>query len=287
MAHSVPVLAIPPECEVPRSMATVITIDSSRDDRLTDFTNLTDVSARRLREPTDGLFIAESNKVITRALDAGYVPRRALMTARWWPDLEPRLSAYDIDVFLGDDQVIREITGYKVHRGALASMQRRPLASVAETVSGARTVAVLEDLVDHTNVGAVFRNAAALGIAAVLVSPECADPLYRRSVRVSMGAVFSVPWTRADPWLQTLAELRAQGFRLVAMSPDPTGVDLPQLAAGNRVAIILGTEGAGLSEAVTTICDERVRIPMAAGVDSLNVAAASAIMFYALANAQE
>ena len=150
-------------------------------------------------------------------------------------------------------------------------------------LAGARSVAVLEDLVDHTNVGAVFRNAAALGVDAVLVSPECADPLYRRSVKVSMGSVFAVPWTRAEPWPSALDVLRDHGFRVLGMSPDPAGEILGRTDLHGRVAVVLGTEGAGLTDLARARCDASVRIPMAAGVDSLNVAAASAVVFYALA----
>jgi tRNA G18 (ribose-2'-O)-methylase SpoU len=161
-------------------------------------------------------------------------------------------------------------------------MQRRPLPSLDDVLATARRIVVLEDLVDHTNVGAVFRNAAALGIDAVLVSPECADPLYRRSVKVSMGSVFAVPWTRAEPWPDTLDLLREKGFRTLAMSPDPSGSSLPETDLGPPVAVVLGTEGEGLTGAALARCTDRVRIPMSAGVDSLNVAAASAVVFYAV-----
>jgi tRNA G18 (ribose-2'-O)-methylase SpoU len=208
------------------------------------------------------------------------------MARRWWPALEPAVTAYDCPVFVGDDELLESVTGFRVHRGALASLHRSALPSVQEVVRTARTIAVLEDLVDHTNVGAVFRNAAALGIDAVLVSPECADPLYRRSVKVSMGSVFAVPWTRADPWPDTLDLLRGNGFRVLAMSPDPAGEALASTRLDDRVAVVLGTEGAGLSDRARARCDASVRIPMAAGVDSLNVAAASAVVFYAVAVAR-
>ncbi len=254
----------------------------ARDPRLADYTDLTDVALRRVREPAEGLFLAEGEKVVLRALEAGYAPRSVLTESKWLPGVEPALAAYDCPVYVGDESLLREVTGYRVHRGALASMQRRPLPTVDDVLSGAQRVVVLEDLVDHTNVGAVFRNAAALGIDAVLVSPECADPLYRRSVKVSMGAVFAVPWTRADPWPDTLNLLRAKGFRTIAMSPDPRGRALPEADLRPPVAVVLGTEGEGLSAAALERCTDTVRIPMSAGVDSLNVAAASAVVFYAV-----
>ncbi len=252
---------------------------------MSDYTDLTDVALRRVREPAEGLFLAEGEKVVLRALEAGYVPRSVLTEAKWLPGISPALAAYDCPVYVGDEQLLREVTGYRVHRGALASMRRRPLPTLEDVLSTARRVVVLEDLVDHTNVGAVFRNAAALGIDAVLVSPECADPLYRRSVKVSMGAVLAVPWTRAEPWPETLDLLRERGFRTLAMSPDPRGVGLPEADLTPPVAVVLGTEGEGLTVAALERCSETVRIPMSAGVDSLNVAAASAVVFYAVGTA--
>jgi len=266
-------------------MAHVVPVDDLDDPRLVDYTDLTDVALRRVREPVEGLFLAEGEKVVLRALAAGYGPRSVLTEAKWLPGIESALSAYDCPVFVGGEALLRHVTGYRVHRGALASMQRRPLPSLADVLTSARTVVVLEDLVDHTNVGAVFRNAAALGIDAVLVSPECADPLYRRSVKVSMGAVFAVPWTRAEPWPVALDLLRDRGFRTLAMSPDPSGRSLPSADLRPPVAIVLGTEGEGLTAAALERCTERVRIPMSAGVDSLNVAAASAVVLYAVGTA--
>ena len=264
-------------------MAHVVAVTDAAAPDLADFTRLTDVELRKVREPAEGLFLAEGEKVILRALRAGYVPRAVLTSPKWLPALEPELAAYDCPVHLAPDDLVEQITGYRVHRGALASMQRRPLAPVEEVVAGARRIVVLEDLVDHTNVGAVFRNAAALGIDAVVVSPGCADPLYRRSVKVSMGAVLAVPWTRAEVWPEALDALRDNGFRLLAMSPDPAGVPLPDADLTGRVAVVLGTEGDGLTAAALERCDLRVRVPMAAGIDSLNVAAASAVAFYAVA----
>jgi tRNA G18 (ribose-2'-O)-methylase SpoU len=267
-------------------MAHVIAVSDVADPRLVDYTDLTDVALRRVREPAEGLFLAEGEKVVLRALAAGYAPRSVLTEAKWLPGIEEALVAHDTPVYVADAAVLRAVTGYRVHRGALASMQRRPLPSVDSVLAGARRVVVLEDLVDHTNVGAVFRNAAALGIDAVLVSPECADPLYRRSVKVSMGAVFAVPWTRAEPWPDALDLLRDNGFRTLAMSPDPRGAALPVADLRPPVAVVLGTEGDGLTAVALARCTQSVRIPMSAGVDSLNVAAASAVVFYAVGTAQ-
>ncbi len=263
-------------------MPQLVPVDDAADPRLRDYTDLTDVALRRVREPAEGLFLAEGEKVVLRALEAGYAPRSVLTEAKWLPGIEAALAAHDCPVYVADESLLQQVTGYRVHRGALASMQRRPLPSLDDVLATARRVVVLENLVDHTNVGAVFRNAAALGIDAVLVSPECADPLYRRSVKVSMGSVLAVPWTRADPWPETLDLLRDRGFRTLAMSPDPSGSSLPETDLAPPVAVVLGTEGEGLTAAALERCTDRVRIPMSAGVDSLNVAAASAVVFYAV-----
>jgi tRNA G18 (ribose-2'-O)-methylase SpoU len=249
------------------------------DARVRDFTSLTDVAARSAREPAEGLFIAEGTKVILRALSAGYRPRSVLTEPRWLPGLEGALEGTDAEILVASPDVLRSVTGYRVHRGALASFERRPLARPAELVAGAGLVVVLVDLVDHTNVGAVFRNAAALGADAVLVTPGCADPLYRRSVKVSMGAVLGVPWTRTGP--DPLEHLG--GFTTIALTPAADAIDLSDVPAGlGRRAVLLGTEGDGLAVGLAARADLRVRIPMAPGVDSLNVAAASAIALYAL-----
>ncbi|MBI1376051.1 MAG: rRNA methyltransferase [Frankiales bacterium] len=268
-------------------MAQRVDVVDPHDPRLSDYTGLTDVALRSVREPAEGLFLGEGEKVVRRALAAGYRPRSLLTAAKWLPSLEDALAGHDCPVFVADDDVLRAVTGYRVHRGVLASLERRPLPSLTDLVAPARRVVVLEDLVDHTNVGAVFRNAAALGFDAVVVSPGCADPLYRRSVKVSMGTVLAVPWTRAEAWPDALDTMRHNGFRLVAMSPDPSGTALPAADLRGRVAVLLGTEGDGLSAAALERCDERVRIPMAAGVDSLNVAAASAVVLYAVGAADD
>ncbi|MGV8978746.1 MAG: TrmH family RNA methyltransferase [Cellulomonas sp.] len=267
-------------------------ISDPTDERLADYVSLTDVALRSRHEPAKGLYIAESSTVLRRALGAGHRPRSVLLSPRWLPDLVTTFASLPDDgtsvpVYVAEQDVLEAITGFKVHRGALASMHRPPLASVQDLLSaarggtGARRVAILEDIVDHTNVGAIFRSAAGLGIDAVLVTPRCADPLYRRSVRVSMGTVFQVPWTRFETWPGGLADLRASGFTVAALALADDAVSLDDLAPPERLALMLGTEGDGLSRGAVEQADVVVRIPMAGGVDSLNVAAASAVAFWA------
>jgi tRNA G18 (ribose-2'-O)-methylase SpoU len=264
-----------------------IEITDPTDPRLADYVALTDVVLRRRTEPERGLYIAESQKVIRRALRAGHKPRSYLMARRWLDDLSDIVADAEADgipVYFGEHEVIERLTGFHLHRGALAAMQRPVLPDVESLLAGARSVVVLEDVVDHTNVGAIFRSAAALGVDAVLITPSCADPLYRRSIRVSMGTVFQVPWTRIDPWPGGLELLRAAGLTVVAMALTDDSVSLDELEADppERVALVLGTEGDGLSRRTVEGADVTVRIPMAGGVDSLNVAAASAVAMWAL-----
>jgi tRNA G18 (ribose-2'-O)-methylase SpoU len=257
-------------------------IEDAGDPRLADYRDLTDVALRRVTEPAGGLYIAESAKVIRRAVEAGHTPRSLLVQQKWLPDAEA--LAGDAPVYLVDAALAEQVTGYAVHRGALAAMHRPELPAVRDVLAGASTVVVLEDLVDHTNVGAIFRAAAGLGADAVLVGERCADPLYRRSVRVSMGTVFQVPWTRLPAWPQAGPLLRAAGFHLAALALAADAVSLDVFAATrpDRVAIALGAEGDGLSRAALAAADTVVTIPMAGGVDSLNVAAAASVALWAL-----
>ncbi|HYN30675.1 MAG TPA: RNA methyltransferase [Dermatophilaceae bacterium] len=264
-----------------------IRIEHPDDPRVRDYVALTDVALRRRTEPEQGLYVAESEKVIRRALAAGHRPRSLLLAPRWLTDLADlveRLEAGGIPVLVGAHDVLEALTGFHLHRGALAAMERPALPALADVLAGARRVLVLEDVVDHTNVGAVFRSAAALGVDAVLVTPRCADPLYRRAVRVSMGTVFQVPWTRVEPWPAGVARLRDAGFTVAALALAEEAVPLDVLAADppERLALVLGTEGDGLRRGTLAAVDLVVTIPMAGAVDSLNVAAAGAVAAWAL-----
>jgi tRNA G18 (ribose-2'-O)-methylase SpoU len=260
-------------------------IAAAADERLADYRDLTDVALRRILEPEGGLYIAESAKVISRAVRAGHRPRSVLVQEKWLAEIEVLLASHDdVPIYVVDSALAERLTGYAVHRGALASMHRPDLPSVAEVVADARLVVVLEDLVDHTNVGAIFRAAAGLGADAVLVSPRCADPLYRRSVRVSMGTVFQVPWTRLPKWSEAGPVLHEAGFHLAALALADGAVPLDEFSAARpeRIALLLGAEGDGLSRAALAAADTVVTIPMGGGVDSLNVAAASAVALWEL-----
>jgi tRNA G18 (ribose-2'-O)-methylase SpoU len=257
-----------------------ITITDPTDPRVRDFTQLTDVALRRLREPSEGLYLAESSKVIRRALAVGHRPRAYLMAPRWLTDLADLVADAEraqIPVYVGEPAVLTALTGFHLHRGAIAAMQRPVLPALPDLLPGVRRIAVLVDVVDHTNVGAMFRSAAALGVDLVLTSPGCADPLYRRAVRVSMGTVFQVPWTRLSDWPANLAELQQAGFTIAALALTPAAVSLDQLAANPpaKLALVLGPEGYGLDAATLAAADLAVQIPMAGGVDSLNVAASN------------
>jgi tRNA G18 (ribose-2'-O)-methylase SpoU len=261
----------------------VVELDDPHDPRLADYRDLRDVELRKHLEAEHGLFLAEGEKVVRRAVEAGYRARSFLMAPRWLDGLADVLAGGG-PVYVLSEALIEQVTGFHVHRGALASLERRPLPSVDAVLDGARSVLVLEDLVDHTNVGAVFRSGAALGFDAVLLAPRCADPLYRRSIKVGMGAVFSTPWTRLLDWYDALPGLSRRGFTTVALTLGPDSVPIEEAVAGvDRLALVLGSEGHGLSARWEASADRRAVIPMAAGIDSLNVAAASAVACYAAA----
>ena len=272
-------------------MANIIEITDFSAPELDAFARLTEAQLRNRLEPEKGIFIAESPKVIKRALKAGYEPVSMLTERKHLEGQAKELLELlgDIPVYTADDDLLENLTGYALTRGVLCAMRRKPLPSVEDLCQNARRVAVLESIVDSTNVGAIFRSAAALGIDAVLVTPTCGDPLYRRAVRVSMGTVFQVPWTRigeipADWPEQGLQRLKAMGFQTAAMalSDDSISVEDPKLCEVEKLAIVLGTEGDGLSAKTIADCDHVVRIPMREEVDSLNVAAASAVAFWEL-----
>ncbi|MGW9412613.1 TrmH family RNA methyltransferase [Arthrobacter cupressi] len=288
-------------------------LESADDPRVSDYTQLTDVHLRKLREPEEGMYIAESSRVLRRALAAGHQPRSFFLAEKWLEDLDDVFRQFpDVPVYIGQAKLLEEITGFHLHRGAMAAMHR-PAPVPLETlladsrrvavldadhtnVSGSKRrgqetaelrgrsrIAVLENLTDHTNVGAIFRSAAAIGVDAVLVSPQCADPLYRRSIRVSMGTVFQVPWTRIESWPGDLEVLKEAGYFVAGMSLGEGAITLDELVAQDHqnLALVFGTEGEGLRPETDQALDARVTIPMMNGVDSLNVAASSAVAFYA------
>jgi tRNA G18 (ribose-2'-O)-methylase SpoU len=263
----------------------IVRIDNLDAPGLDDYARLTDVVLRRLSEPAGGLYIAESSKVIGRALAAGHRPRSVLVQEQWLPDMEPLLAEWpDVPVFVGDAATLESLTGYNLHRGALAAMHRPELRPVSDVIEDARRIVVLEDITDHTNVGAIFRAVAGIGADAVLISPRCADPLYRRSVRVSMGTVLQVPWTRLPEWSEAVPLLHSAGFHIAALALAPDAVELDDFAADvpTKLALVLGSEGDGLSRQALSAADTVVTIPMSHGVDSLNVASASAVALYTL-----
>ena len=291
----------------------IIRLASADDPRIADYTSLTDVRLRTLREPAEGLYIAESSRVLRRALAAGHRPRSFFLAEKWLDGLADVLEAYpDVPAYVGAPELLEEITGFHLHRGAMAAMHRPAPVPVGELLAGAHRVAGLEDIVDHTNVesstvsgvdaakrrsriavlenltdhtnvGAVFRSAAAIGVDAVLVTPQCADPLYRRSIRVSMGTVFQVPWTRIESWPDDVALLKQAGYVVAGMTLGEGAITLDELVTEDHenLALVFGTEGEGLTAETDAVLDRRVTIPMMNGVDSLNVAAASAVAFYA------
>ena len=272
-------------------MSSIVTITDFSDPRLDIYARLTEAQLMNRFDPSNAMFIAESPKVIHRALDAGYIPVSLLMEEK---DIEGSAKDViarcgDIPLFTAPREVLEQLTGYKLTRGVLCAMRRPPLPSVEAVLEGARRIAILENVMNPTNVGAIFRSAAALGMDAVLLTPGCSDPLYRRSARVSMGTVFQIPWTfigsEISHWPEPgMSQLRQLGFKTAALAlrDDTLSIDDPVLAATDKLAVILGSEGDGLVDNTIASCDYTVKIPMYHGVDSLNVAAASAVAFWEL-----
>ena len=272
-------------------MANVIEITDFLAPELDAYARLTERELYSQFHPKEGLFIAESPNVILRALDAGFTPLSLLMERKHVTGQAAEVIARcgDIPVYTSEFDVLTQLTGFELTRGVLCAMRRPPLPEPEAVCAGATRIAVLENIMNPTNVGAIFRSAAALGVDAILLTPSCTDPLYRRSARVSMGTVFQVPWTylgeKVSEWPEPgMRRLRDMGFRTAAMAlcDESIGLDDPRLAAEEKLAVILGTEGDGLSHATIADCDYTVKIPMAHGVDSLNVAAASAVAFWQL-----
>ena len=265
-------------------MANIVEITDFQAPELDVYARLTEAQLLNRFEPQKGMFIAESPKVIDRALDAGCIPVSCLMERKHIDGQAKDIIARcgDIPVYTSEFDVLTQLTGFQLTRGVLCAMRRPPLRTVEEVCAGARRVAVLEDIMNPTNLGAIFRSAAALNMDAVLLTPGCSDPLYRRSVRVSMGTVFQIPWARLDrSWP---GQLRALGIKTaaLALTERSVSVDDPGLASEERLALVLGSEGDGLSADVLAACDYTVKIPMSHGVDSLNVAAAAAVAFWEL-----
>ncbi len=267
----------------------LIPITEADDSRLADYVRLRESTLRHSLEAANGLFIAEGSKVIRRSIEAGYRPRSFLLAERWLAELADLLDAYpDVPVYVVSPEVAEAVTGFHVHRGALASLHRVQRHGVEDILASARRVVVTEDIVDHANVGAIARSAAGLGWDGLLLSPRCADPLYRRSVKVSMGAVLKLPWARLTDWAGTIDLLHQHRFTVAALTLRDDAIDLADFAGqvagtSQRLAILLGTEGHGLSRQWSEQADVAVRIPMQPGIDSLNVAAAAAVACYALA----
>ena len=253
------------------------------DPRLIDYLHLTDVALKKSRDGDHGLYLAESALVLERALRAGHIPRSVLALGGS-VDEAVALVGTDVPVFSGPGELLASLTGYVLHRGLIASMNRPASLDAATLLATARRVVVLENVVDPTNVGAIFRSVAAIGADAVLVTPQCSDPLYRRAIRVSMGTVLQVPWARIGDWASTRELLTASGFHVAALALTPDAVPIRDFAASapERVALVLGTEGDGLTADALAAADTVVQIPMRHGIDSLNVAAAAAVAIFAL-----
>jgi tRNA G18 (ribose-2'-O)-methylase SpoU len=265
-------------------VATLVEVADPADPRLADYRDLRDVSLRKHLEAEHGLFLAEGEKVVRRAVESGFPVRSFLMAPRWLDGLSDVLARTTAPCFVVSEALAEQVTGFHVHRGALAALERLPGNDVDQVLADARTVVVLEDIVDHTNVGAIFRCAAALGVDGVLLAPRCADPLYRRAVKVAMGAVFTLPYARFDDWYDVLPRVSAAGFTTVALTLADDAVAIEEVVADlDRVALVLGGEGHGLSKRWEQAADRRAVIEMSEGVDSLNVAAATAVACYVTA----
>ena len=261
----------------------IVEIAELSDPRLADYAHLTDVALKKAQGSEHGLYLAESLLVFERALRAGHEPRSVLALGASVDDVLALVGDRDIPIFTGPGELLEELTGYVLHRGIIASMHRPALPSVSTLIASAKRIVVLENVADPTNVGAIFRSVAAIGADAVLVTPRCSDPFYRRAIRVSMGTVLQVPWTRTGDWDALRSDLA--GFHLAALALSDDSVSLREFAAvaPERVALVLGAEGEGLTPEALAAADTIVRIPMAHGIDSLNVAATAAVAMYALA----
>lgn len=263
----------------------ILHVADLQDERLDEYLRLSEAHLRMRTDLENGLYIAESTKVVQRAINAGHSPRSFLLAQKHLGQLVAEFNRFpDAPIFIGDDAQLQDLVGFHLHRGAMASMNRPAPLDLDEVLAASSRVAILEDIADHTNLGAIIRSASGLGIDAVLLTPKCVDPWYRRSARVSMGTVFDLPWVRLESWPQDIERLRAHGYRMLAMELTENAVPLNeiQLSAGEKAAMILGNEGRGVTDEALAAVDTTVIIPMHRAVDSLNVGAASAIAFWHL-----
>ncbi|MGN0126309.1 TrmH family RNA methyltransferase [Glutamicibacter soli] len=263
----------------------ILHVADLQDERLDEYLRLSEAHLRMRTDVENGLYIAESTKVVQRAINAGHSPRSFLLAQKHLGQLVAEFNRFpDAPIFIGDDAQLQDLVGFHLHRGAMAAMNRPAPLDLDEVLAASSRVAILEDIADHTNLGAIIRSASGLGIDAVLLTPKCVDPWYRRSARVSMGTVFDLPWVRLESWPQDIERLRAHGYRMLAMELTENAVPLNeiQLAAGEKAAMILGNEGRGVTDEALAAVDTTVIIPMHRAVDSLNVGAASAIAFWHL-----
>ncbi|MGP5031802.1 TrmH family RNA methyltransferase [Glutamicibacter arilaitensis] len=258
------------------------------DARLDEYLRLSEAHLRMRTDVENGLYIAESTKVVQRAINAGHVPRSFLLAEKHLDQLAEEFNRFpDAPIFIGDDRQLEDLVGFHLHRGAMASMNRPEPLDLSQVLEASSRVAILEDIADHTNLGAIIRSASGLGVDAVLLTPKCVDPWYRRSARVSMGTVFDLPWVRMLSWPEDIRTLKQHGYQMLAMelTDDAIPLNEVQITAGQKVAMILGNEGRGVTAQALEAVDQTVIIPMHREVDSLNVGAASAIAFWHLCSA--
>lgn len=266
----------------------ILHVENLDDARLDEYLRLSEAHLRMRTDVENGLYIAESTTVVTRAINAGHVPRSFLLAEKHLEQLIEEFNRFpEVPIFVGDDQQLQNLVGFHLHRGAMASMNRPDPLDLDEVLRTSSRIAILEDIADHTNLGAIIRSASGLGVDAVLLTPKCVDPWYRRSARVSMGTVFDLPWVRLGSWPQDIATLREHGYTLLAMelADDAVALNEVQITADKKFAMILGNEGRGVTEQTLQAVDQTVMIPMHREVSSLNVGAASAIAFWHLCSA--
>ena len=266
----------------------ILQVADLEDPRLDEYLRLSEAHLRMRSDVENGLYIAESTKVVQRAIKAGHVPRSFLLAEKHLEQLAEEFNQFpDTPIFIGDDRQLQDLVGFHLHRGAMAAMNRPDPLDLDEVLETSSRIAILEDIADHTNLGAIIRSASGLGVDAVLLTPKCVDPWYRRSARVSMGTVFDLPWVRMQSWPEDIQTLKKHGYEMLAMelTDDAIPLNEVEIKAGQKVAMILGNEGRGVTDEALAAVDQTVIIPMHRGVDSLNVGAASAIAFWHLCSA--